>query len=284
MSGRYLTDLAAVCQRANPTRLVQESGWQTRARSSGGYASGRPTHVMVHHTASNPSTDGQADVSYCCYSSENRPVANLYLSRKGEIWVMAAGCTNTNGQGHDSWGGGVPDDSMNTYALGIEAANTGVGEPWAQVQQDVYVRLVQVLCSAYGIPNNHVRAHVEWAPGRKIDPAGQSQWASGSATWDMGGFRSTCAGSVPEPEPTPPTPDVEDDEMADFLATVLFDSGKVNYFLVTSRGYRAVSSGVMNNMGQEAGKAPPANDVLDWYNWNQASWDAYVATRGLKAV
>jgi hypothetical protein len=202
MGSRYLTDLANVCRSIGVT-VHEENGWQTRARGSGGYNSGLPNHVMCHHTASNPSSDGQSDVNYMCYGSDNRPVANLYLSRKGQIWVMAAGATNTNGKGSDTWGGGVPNDSMNSYAIGIEAANNGVGEPWPAVQQNAYVLLVSALCAHYGIPNNNIRAHFEWAPGRKIDPAGQSDYATGSNKWNMDAFRKDC-GWVGPPTPTPP--------------------------------------------------------------------------------
>lgn len=208
MGSRYLTDLAQVC-RSIGYPVHEENGWQTRARSSGGYNAGLPNHVMCHHTASGPSSDGQSDVNYMCYGSDNRPVANLYLSRKGEIWVMAGGATNTNGKGHDYWGGGVPNDSMNSYAIGIEAANNGVGEPWPEIQQMVYVELVNQLCAHYGIPNSHVRAHFEWAPDRKIDPAGQSWYATGSNKWDMNMFRNDCSALGP-PGPGPsPEPDVE---------------------------------------------------------------------------
>ena len=208
MGSKYLTDLAQVC-RSTGAVVIEEAGWQSRARSSGGYNSGCPSHVMCHHTASNPSSDGQPDVDYMCYGSDSRPIANLYLSRKGQIWVMAAGATNTNGKGHDNWGGGVPNDSMNSYAIGIEAANNGVGEPWSIVQQDVYVRLVSALCENYGIPNNNVRAHFEWAPDRKIDPAGESLYASGSSKWDMGMFRRDCSSPMP-PTPGPqPQGDIE---------------------------------------------------------------------------
>lgn len=209
MGSRYLTDLAQVCRTA-VTVVHEENGWQTRARSSGGYNAGLPNHVMCHHTASNPSSDGQSDVNYMCYGSDNRPVANLYLSRKGEVWVMAGGATNTNGKGHDYWSGGVPNDSMNSYAIGIEAANNGVGEPWPEVQQLAYVDLVICLCDHYGIPNNQVRAHFEWAPDRKIDPAGQSYWATGSNKWNMNQFRVDCEGGA---RPTP-GPDRKDDDVA----------------------------------------------------------------------
>src|SRR5580765_7732140 len=118
MTGRYLTDLADVCRR---TGLVvhEQDGWQTRARSSGGYADGQPDHVMIHHTASNPSTDGWPDCDYCSFNSDIAPVTNLYLSRRGEVYILAAGATNTNGSGTDPCGH-VDDDTMSTHAIAIE--------------------------------------------------------------------------------------------------------------------------------------------------------------------
>lgn len=201
MGSRYLTDLADVV-RSTGLVVQEEPGWQTRARSSGGYNSGLPNHVMVHHTASGASSDGQPDVNYMCYGSENRPVANLYLSRSGKVWIMAAGATNTNGSGSDPCGA-TANDSMNSAAIGIEAGNNGTGEPWPQAQQDAYTKLCKKLCDHYGIPVARVHSHAEWAPGRKIDPAGPSQWAS-SGTWNEDAFRTSVAaaggGSTPAPE------------------------------------------------------------------------------------
>jgi hypothetical protein len=199
MAGLYLTDLAAVCRAAGLT-VYEQDGWQFRARSSGGYDTGRPTHVMVHHTASGPGSDGWPDADYCSFVSDIRPVANLYLDRQGAVYVLAAGATNTNGAGVDPCGD-VPDDSMNTHAIGIEAGNDGVGEPWPDVQQDAYVVLVAALDAAYSIPPERVHSHAEWTPdGRKIDPAGPSRF--GSSTWNMDLFRDELNSSTP----TPPIP------------------------------------------------------------------------------
>ena len=209
MGSRYLDSLATVCRAAG--LVVHEvDGWERRARGSGGYDSGRPTHVMVHHTASNPGSDPDGDVAYITSGSENAPIANLYLSRSGEVWVIAGGATNTNGSGSAPWPGGCPDDSMNTHAIGIEAANNGVGEPWPHAQQTAYVALCGALCASYDIGADLVRAHHEWAPGRKIDPAGQSMYASGSSSWQMPPFRDDVAAEL-HPQPTPP-PDISEEE------------------------------------------------------------------------
>jgi N-acetylmuramoyl-L-alanine amidase len=206
MGARWLTDLADVCRAAGLV-VYEVDGWQTRSRSSGGFGDGAPGHVMVHHTASGASSDGWPDVNYMCFGSDIRPVANLYLSRPGEVYVMAAGATNTNGQGSDPCGA-VPDDSMNTDAVGIEAGNDGVGEPWPVLQQDAYIALVGALVDAYRVDPARVHGHAEYAVGRKIDPAGPSRWAPAGGTWPMDPFRAEIAAGAPNPP--------EGDDMAAF--------------------------------------------------------------------
>ena len=123
MGSRYLTDMADVCRRGG-YNVIEVEGWQHRARGSGGYDSGQPGHLMVHHTASGPSSDGWPDVNYCTYGHPDAPVGNLYLARDGTIYVMAGGAANTNGTGKDPCGM-VPDDGMNSRSIAIEAGNGG---------------------------------------------------------------------------------------------------------------------------------------------------------------
>lgn len=186
----YLTDMADVLRRAG-LRVMETPGWQQRAYPKWGGFQQPPTHVMVHHTASK--TTPANDLNYIL-SSPLAPIGNIYLDRTGVVWLVAAGTAVTNGAGSSRpWNGGVPDNAMNHYSIAIEAANDGIGEPWPKMQTDAYVRLCAALCDAYKIPMNHVRAHWEWAPGRKIDPAGPSPWAAGKASWNMDRFRADVA-------------------------------------------------------------------------------------------
>ena len=213
MGDRYLLDLADVC-RSTGYPVIEVDNWQNRARGSGGYDNGRPNHVIIHHTASGPSSDGWPDVNYCCYGDDDAPLCNLYLSRNGTIYVCAAGATNTNGSGSDPCGI-VSDDSMNAAAIGIEAGNNGTGEAWPMNQQGSYTALCAFLCAAYGIPVTQCHSHAEWSPRRKVDPAGPSAYAAGSATWNMTVFREDVAfelGPEPEPEPEP-----EEDDVSSFI-------------------------------------------------------------------
>ena len=168
---------------------------------------------MIHHTASPPSADGWDDVNYCTFHDDDAPLCNLYLGRSGQVWVCAAGATNTNGSGRDPCGV-TPDDSMNSHAIGIEAGNDGKGETWPDAQLDAYTRLATALCDHYGFGVGRIHGHAEWAPDRKVDPAGPPRYATGSATWDMDEFRADCDGA---PVPLPPPDTEDDDDMARYL-------------------------------------------------------------------
>lgn len=205
MGDRFLLNLADVCRRVGA--VVEVDGWQSRGRSSGGYADGKPDHVAVHHTASGPSSDGWPDVEYMTYHADAAPICNLYIARNGTIYVCAAGATNTNGSGVDPCGH-IPDDTLNTSAIGIEAGNDGVGEVWPDIQLDTYVDLVEELTAVYGIPVDRVHGHAEYAPSRKVDPAGPPRYATGAATWNMDAFRDDVTWQQPQPTPTPGGDDV----------------------------------------------------------------------------
>jgi len=217
MSGRYLTDLADVLRRAG-LRVIEQDGWQKRARSSGGYSDSRPWCVMWHHTASGANASASSDASYMSYGSENKPVANLMIARNGEVWVLAAGATNTNGKGNSRRfsKGTVPADSMNSYAVGMEIQNTGVGQAYSVECINAAFGASLAVCAAYGLAPDDVDCHHTYAPGRKIDPATaaavQGGWrpssVNSSGSWSLDDLRAECrrraAGTAPTP--TPPTP------------------------------------------------------------------------------
>lgn len=234
MGSNYLTELADWC-REEGLRVVEKVGWQTRARSSGGYESGRPWAIMWHHTASD--TSPANDANYMCSGSPDAPIANLLLARDGEVWVLAAGATNTNGKGGPVGfsKGVVPQDSMNTYAVSIEAANNGVGEAWPQAQIDAYFTLNNMLARRLGLNPDDCCTHQEYAPDRKIDPATaaavQGSWQPGSVTssgtWsplDIADEATRRASSLP-----PPTPPQEDDVQVVEVAVFGIDARFLGY-------------------------------------------------------
>jgi hypothetical protein len=187
MGARYLTDMADVLRDAG-LAVTEQDGWQTRARSSGGYDGSRPWCIMWHHAASAPGASTESVANYASYGKTSTPVCNLVLGRAGDVIVCAAGATNTNGKGGPFGvsSGVVPLDQMNTHAIGIEAVNTGVGEPWPQQQIDAYFAINNALAAAYGLLPGDCCTHNVWAPGRKIDPATaaavQGPWQPASTT------------------------------------------------------------------------------------------------------
>ena len=190
--------------------VVEVEGWQRRSRSSNSGYSRVPTHVVVHHTAS--ATSAENDVNYMTFNADAKPIANLYIERNGVVHVMAGGPTNTNGSGEDKWGGGVPDDSMNSYAVGIEIGNDGIGEYYPEAQVDAARLASAVLLVALNEPIGHLRSHFEWTD-RKVDPSGPplDTPETPGIEWDMDQFRGDVyalitGGDLPEPPPIPPPP------------------------------------------------------------------------------
>jgi hypothetical protein len=213
MSGVYLTWLADAFRAAGLV-VVEWQGWQTRARGSGGYANAsRPWCVMWHHTASSPSTSPQNLARYTAETGSNAPIANVNVERDGSVWLLAAGPTNTNGKGNAMTftKGRVPQDSMNSYAFGMEIVNNGVGEPYPQVQIDAAFVVADVVNARLGNAPDDVATHWSYAPTRKIDPAVyavvRGPWQPGSCTtagtWELADLRAECvrrAGHTPTPE------------------------------------------------------------------------------------
>ena len=177
--------------------LVVETwpGWETRSRSTGGYEQVRA--IGVHHDAiaTGTSLEARCRSAWDASWNRNRPVGALWLHTDGRWMVGAAGATNTQGRGGSvqTSKGLIPENRGNLYYLSIEASNNGVGEVWPTVQQDSYVRGCAALTDWLGLETSDIHAHFEWAPGRKIDPAGSSRWATGRSSWNMDAFRSEVA-------------------------------------------------------------------------------------------
>ncbi len=201
--GSLMQDLADVLRGAG-LEVKEVDGWKQRQRGGAGYSAARPLGIIIHHTASPASWDGKRDVDYMTFQCENKPLANLYLDRRGRWWVLAAGATNTNDKG-GPWRN-IPENGANSRVLGIEAGNDGVGEVWPEVMQESYVRGVVALAEAYRIRTEDVLSHHEWAPRRKMDPAGPSRFSKGRNPWDMARFRAEVASRRGQPDP-PPRPD-----------------------------------------------------------------------------
>lgn len=182
-----LTQLATVAYRTG--RPVKESqGWQTRGRP-GGMAGVRT--LVVHHTVDNP----PGDYPSLAVVRDGRPglpgpLSHYGIGRSGTIYVIAAGRCNHAGAVRDP-------DYANEFAIGIEAANNGTGEPWGEPLMESYVLLARALMTEFSLPVTRVLGHKEVCdpPGRKTDPS-----------FDMGEFRDKILGAKPAPTPPPPAP------------------------------------------------------------------------------
>jgi N-acetylmuramoyl-L-alanine amidase len=235
------------------------SGWENRSRSSGGYNA--LMGIVVHHTASQTSTPN--DCNYMWNNSPDRPVGAIYLGRDGEIVVGAAGATNCAGKGgpYTTSKGTIPLDSGNSNTISIEAGNNGTGEAWPAAQQDAYVALVAALCDYYDFdPLRDVLSHFEWAPDRKVDPAGNSRYATGSNKWNMNQFRADVkakmgGGSTPPPDEEE---EVTQEQIDEIVSRVLASVGnKVWTFKIGNvvTGQMDEAADVMRNGAADASRA-----------------------------
>jgi hypothetical protein len=128
---------------------------------------------------------------------------------------------------------------MNTHAIGVEAANSGTGEQWPQVQVDAYFVLSNALCAAYGLLPTDISSHEHWSPGRKIDPATagavQGPWRprqiNSAGTWNVEDMRAEAvarsSSAPPEPQPPQPPPQEDDVRISPFLIQTTDGTGRV---------------------------------------------------------
>lgn len=176
-------------------------GWETRSRSSGGYDA--LLGIQVHHTASSGLSPAN-DMKYMWENAPAKPIGACYIAPDGKWTVGAAGATNTSGKGGPlvTSRGIIPLDAANRYVISLEAANRGDGTPWPEAQLWSYVVGVGALNRAYfggvlALPGD-VHGHFEWTT-RKVDPAGNSWYATGADKWNMDKFRADVLGLIAPP-------------------------------------------------------------------------------------
>lgn len=179
-----------IAQRAREFGLevVEADGWLAR-----GSASFTPKGVVCHHTAG-PAAGDMPSLRILVNGRQGvpGPLCNVGLARSGTVYVVAAGRANHAGTGE--WKNLVG----NSTVLGIEAENTGRGEPWPTAQFDAYVALAAALTSGIGADPGMVCAHREWTT-RKIDPQ----------AIEMDDFRARVGHRLDGPQPEPQASGVE---------------------------------------------------------------------------
>lgn len=230
--------------------VFETPGWETRARSSGGFSS-PPLGIQWHHTAGN--TNLQANLDWQTEGCPDAPVGNMLLWFDGSCHMVAAGAANTAGKGGPvkMSRGTVPQDSGNSTTWAIEAGNNGVGQEWPQIQIDAYFTVSNELNFKFGNMPTDLFTHAGYCdascPGRKVDPATaaavKGPWkprsVNSSGTWNQDDVRSEAqrrwAGitvpptTEPGPEPGPEPTTTEEMMMSAFniLAKASDSSGSV---------------------------------------------------------
>src|SRR4051812_8412788 len=196
------SDLDRALEGSGLTVKVGYNGWKNYGHGTPGPVEG----VVCHHTAGPPTGDTPS-LNTCIYGRSDLPgpLCNLFLSRSGEVYLVAAGIGYHAGNTVVSWGD-------NNSGVGIEAEATGV-DPWPTSQYNAYAKLCNALQTYYRLPIGHVAGHKEVCdpPGRKIDP-----------NFDMNGFRNSVSeggGSIAPPAPLD-FPDDEENPMLIFFDNV----------------------------------------------------------------
>lgn len=198
MGNVWLLDLPRVLAADPQLRVSYWPGWELRSRISGGFTEVRG--IGIHHTASPIGTTTEQACQRLWNIAPLRPVSSIYLARDGEVVVGAAGAANTMGRGGPLAvsKGVVPQDQGNATMIAIEAGNNGVGEPWATVMVDAYLRLCRALVNGYGLETRDIFTHNGYCqpstPGRKIDPRGPTPGypmlgGDSLKIWDQVAFR-----------------------------------------------------------------------------------------------
>lgn len=159
----YLADVLAPVYRGVPgVRLEVVSGWERRGKS--GIS---PKVGVQHHTGGG---DYDPLLNYMARSSSIAPLCNIASSRDGaRVTIVAAGKSNNAGAG-----GWAPKGATSNYhTIGWEAQHSGgPNEQWTGRHVENLVIGWTALFRYLKWDSSHLVSHKEWAPTRKVDPAG----------------------------------------------------------------------------------------------------------------
>jgi N-acetylmuramoyl-L-alanine amidase len=128
----------------------------------------RPNFVVIHHTAQN-----SCDETYKTFTLPRTSVSAHYvICRDGTVQHMLNDLLRAHHAGVGKWGN-ISD--MNSNSIGIEIDNNG-NEPFTGQQLNSLITLLDRLKRAYNIPQANFIGHLDWAPGRKVDPSRFFSW------------------------------------------------------------------------------------------------------------
>jgi N-acetylmuramoyl-L-alanine amidase len=130
----------------------------------------RANFVVIDHTAQN-----SCDETYKTFTLPRTAVSAQYvICRDGTVQHMLNDLLRAHHAGVGKWGN-ISD--MNSNSIGIEIDNNG-SEPFPEAQMNSLMELLGRLKRAYHIPQANFIGHLDWAPGRKVDPSRYFSWQS----------------------------------------------------------------------------------------------------------
>lgn len=148
----------------------------------------KANYVIIHHTAQNT-----CEQTLKTFTLPRTAVSAHYvICRDGTVHHMLNDLLRAHHAGVGKWGN-VTD--MNSGSIGVEIDNTG-SEPFPEVQINSLLVLLERLKKAYGIPQANFIGHLDWAPGRKVDPSRFFSWKT-LADNGFGYWYDTTAVQVP---------------------------------------------------------------------------------------
>jgi len=128
----------------------------------------RPNFVVIHHTAQD--SCGQTLRTFTL--PRTAVSAHYVICHDGTVHHMLNDLLRAHHAGLGKWGN-ISD--MNSCSIGIEIDNNG-SEPFTEPQMNSLVELLGRLKRAYNIPTANFIGHMDWAPGRKVDPSRFFSW------------------------------------------------------------------------------------------------------------
>lgn len=150
-----------------PRRVVLSPNIEPRA------AGKFPRFLILHYTGMESAAKA---CNWLCVP-ESKVSCHYLVDEAGEIVQMVGEEMRAWHAGVSSWQG---EADINSCSIGIEIQNAGhsAGYPdFPEAQMEVVARLCQDIVSRHGIIPEHVLAHSDVAPGRKIDPGEKFDWA-----------------------------------------------------------------------------------------------------------
>lgn len=129
--------------------------------------------LMMHYTGME---DGEAARRWLC-CEESGVSCHYLIHEDGRVVQMVDESLRAHHAGAGSWMG---DEDVNSRSIGIEIVNAGHEAglpPFPEVQMQAVLKLAQNIVERHAIPAARVLGHSDTAPGRKVDPGENFDWA-----------------------------------------------------------------------------------------------------------